>query len=35
MLVEKVEEGINQSKNDRTVSNGTIKNMIEKWSLIN
>ena len=32
MFVEKVEEGISQSKDEKIVSNETIKNMIEKWS---
>jgi predicted transcriptional regulator len=32
IFVEKVEEGIKQSNEGRTISNDDVKNMIEKWS---
>ncbi|GET28215.1 hypothetical protein [Prolixibacter sp. SD074] len=32
IFIEKVEEGIKQSDEGKTVSNDDVKNMIEKWS---
>jgi hypothetical protein len=32
IFVEKVEEGLNQSKKELTVSNDDVKKMIEHWS---
>ena len=32
IFVEKVEEGIKQSDEGKTISNSDVKNMIEKWS---
>ncbi|MCP4551658.1 MAG: hypothetical protein GY834_06370 [Bacteroidetes bacterium] len=32
IFVEKVEEGIKQSDESKTISNDDVKNMIEKWS---
>jgi hypothetical protein len=32
IFVEKVEEGIKQSDEGKTISNNDVKNMIEKWS---
>ena len=32
IFVEKVEEGIKQSEEGKTISNNDVKNMIEKWS---
>ena len=32
IFVKKVEEGIEQSDEGRTISNDDVKNMIEKWS---
>lgn len=32
IFVEKVEEGIKQSNEGKTISNNDVKNMIEKWS---
>jgi len=32
IFVEKIEEGIKQSKDGKTISNDDVKSMIEKWS---
>ncbi|MGD9994626.1 MAG: hypothetical protein AB7S69_15115 [Salinivirgaceae bacterium] len=32
IFLEKVEEGIKQSDEGKTISNNDVKNMIEKWS---
>jgi len=32
IFVEKIEEGIKQSAEGKTISNDDVKNMIEKWS---
>lgn len=32
IFIEKVEEGIQQSKEGKTISNDDIKSMIDKWS---
>ncbi len=32
IFVEKVEEGIKQSDEGKTISNDDVKNMVEKWS---
>ena len=35
IFVEKVEEGIKQSNDGKTISNDDVKSMIEKWSRYN